>query len=479
MEQVLKHRLFYLISIVFIALNTAAIAMDFVWLNVLPFVLLFAFLVLFKLDTVLLILCFLVPLSVNIDNVGLGLGLSLPDEPLIMLIMCLAVLKFIIYSEYDYAVFKHPITIVILINLLWTFATIFTSELPIVSFKYFLSRFWFVVVFYFLGVMLFRRFVNIPRYFWLYLIPLAFAVLWTLYQHSFYNFEMQYSFEITKPFYVAHGVYGAAIAFFIPATLLFILFPNTFHLNKFSWFAAIGLFGILVVGLIYSYTRASWISIAVAVVALIPLLLRIKFNTILIILFSAIAFFFIFQSEITYLMSKNDDQSSKDFAEHFRSVSNINTDASNAERINRWICAWKMFEERPLVGFGPGTYSFVYAPFQLSQYQTVISTNFGDGGNAHSEYLGPLCETGLPGLITILLMVYFSLSTAFRLYYTASKARVRYMALGILLGLITYYVHGLMNNYSETDKIAILWWGGFAMLTAMDLYHNPQKKQQS
>jgi hypothetical protein len=29
-----------------------------------------------------------------------------------------------------------------------------------------------------------------------------------------------------------------------------------------------------------------------------------------------------------------------------------------------------------------------------------------------------------------------------------------------------------MNNYSETDKIAVLFWGGFAMLTAMDMYHN-------
>jgi O-antigen ligase len=134
-----------------------------------------------------------------------------------------------------------------------------------------------------------------------------------------------------------------------------------------------------------------------------------------------------------------------------------------------------MFEERPVVGFGPGTYSFVYAPFQLSQYKTVISTNFGDGGNAHSEYLGPLCETGLPGLITILMMVYFSLATAFRLFYTAQKARVRYLALALLLAFITYFVHGLMNNYSETDKIAILWWGGFAMLTALDLYHNPQE----
>ncbi|MFN5885448.1 MAG: O-antigen ligase family protein [Bacteroidota bacterium] len=475
MEQALKNKLFYLLCVGFIGLNITAIVFDFVWLSLLPFALLFALLILFSLDTLLFILCFLVPLSINVDNIGGGLGLSLPDEPLVMLIMCLAIFKFIINSEYDYRVFRHPLTIVIILNMLWTLFTVFTSEHPFVSAKFFLSRLWFVVVFYFLGVVLFKKFSNIIRYLWLYLIPLTFAVLWTLYQHSAYNFEMKYSFEITRPFYVAHGVYGAAIAFFIPITLIFILFPERLHINKTAWFGAIGLLLILIVGLIYSYTRASWISIAAAVAALRPLLLRIKFNTILIVLFSAIMLFIVFQSEITYMMSKTDDKSSKDFSEHFRSISNINTDASNAERINRWVCAWKMFEERPVLGFGPGTYSFVYAPFQLSQYKTVISTNFGDGGNAHSEYLGPLCETGLPGLITILMMVYFSLATAFRLFYTAQKARVRYLALALLLAFITYFVHGLMNNYSETDKIAILWWGGFAMLTALDLYHNPQE----
>src|SRR5690606_10072065 len=107
-----------------------------------------------------------------------------------------------------------------------------------------------------------------------------------------------------------------------------------------------------------------------------------------------------------------------------------------------------------------------------SQYQTVISTNFGDVGGVHSEYLGPLCETGLVGFLIILLMVYYALATAFRLYYTAENPRVRYLSLGLLLALITYFVHGVMNNYSETDKIAILWWGGFAMLVAMDLYHS-------
>jgi len=54
-------------------------------------------------------------------------------------------------------------------------------------------------------------------------------------------------------------------------------------------------------------------------------------------------------------------------------------------------------QRTPVFGFGPGTYQFEYGPYQHSTEKTLISTNFGDRGNAHSEYIGPLAEEGLPG----------------------------------------------------------------------------------
>jgi putative inorganic carbon (HCO3(-)) transporter len=474
LQTAVKHRLFYLICVAFIAINTIAIPLDFPWVNLLPFVLLFCFLILFRLDILLLILCFIIPLSVNINDVGFGLGISIPDEPLIMLIMALAVFKFIVHSEYDYKVFKHPISVAIFINLAWVLITCFSSEHPLVSAKYFLSRFWFVVVFYFLGVALFRKFSNIPKYLWLYIIPLCIVVIYSLIQHSKYNLEQQYSFTIQQPFYVGHGVYAAAIAFLLPIIFIYLLYPKTFGLNIISWPTIAGILVLLLVGLFYSYTRAAWISIAVAIAALIPLFLRIRLRSLVIIFITVTAIGLIFSNQIIYLMTRNQDVSSKDFSEHLNSISNIKTDASNAERINRWVCAIEMFKERPVLGWGPGTYMFEYAPFQLAKYRTVISTDFGDGGNSHSEYLNPLCEMGLIGLLSILYLFYQVLNTGFNLFYTAHKPRVRLMALAILLGMITYFIHGLMNNYSETDKIAVLFWGGFAMLTAMDLYHNPK-----
>jgi putative inorganic carbon (hco3(-)) transporter len=146
LQKAVKHRLFYIICVAFIAINVIAIPFEFPWINLLPLLLLFTFLIVFRLDILLLLLCFIIPLSIQIDDVGFGLGISIPDEPLIMLIMALAVFKFIIHSEYDYKVFRHPITIAIFINLAWVLITCFSSEHPFVSFKYFLSRFWFVLM---------------------------------------------------------------------------------------------------------------------------------------------------------------------------------------------------------------------------------------------------------------------------------------------------------------------------------------------
>lgn len=34
---------------------------------------------------------------------------------------------------------------------------------------------------------------------------------------------------------------------------------------------------------------------------------------------------------------------------------------------------------------------------------------------------------------------------------------------------MTYAVHGVMNSFLDSDKIAALWWGFIALIVAMDL----------
>jgi O-antigen ligase len=238
-------------------------------------------------------------------------------------------------------------------------------------------------------------------------------------------------------------------------------------------------FIILTTGLVLSYTRAAWISIIGAAAILVVMLFRVQLRQIVLGAALAGGILAIGWDDIVMGLQQNKQESSDNLNEHVSSISNVSSDASNLERLNRWNCAIELFKERPLVGWGPGTYQFVYAPFQRSKDRTIISTNQGDGGNAHSEYLGPLCEQGIPGTLCVLALLYGISHMSFRLFYSLENWDIRSLVAAGYLGLMTYFIHGVLNNYLDTDKASIPFWGFIAILVSIDLYHNKSSTAQS
>jgi len=117
------------------------------------------------------------------------------------------------------------------------------------------------------------------------------------------------------------------------------------------------------------------------------------------------------------------------------------------------------------MGYGPGTYAFEYAPFQRPENLTIISTNFGDMGNAHSEYLGALAETGFIGMLSLIGVVAAIFFTGITLYHRLSKENKedRIIVLSTIMALSTYFIHAFLNNYLDTDKAAVPIWSICAM----------------
>lgn len=233
-----------------------------------------------------------------------------------------------------------------------------------------------------------------------------------------------------------------------------------------------GVFALLAVALVLSSCRAAWISVVAALMVFVCVLLKIKFKWLLSVGIIMIALFFAFQSQILGALEKNDQDASGDFAENIQSMTNISTDASNLERLNRWNCAFRMFHERPITGWGFGTYQFFYGAFQKQDEKTIISTSSGDMGNAHSEYIGPLAEMGLPGMLLMIVLVSVGIGKGLLVYNKKQKRETKILVLGVTLALITYFVHGVMNNFLDTDKLAVPVWSCFAIITAIDVFHS-------
>jgi O-antigen ligase len=369
----------------------------------------------------------------------------------------------------------HPVSLAIIFHLVWMFVTTLTSELPLVSFKASLARFCFVAVFYFLAILVFEKVKNIKAFVWCYVIPLLVVIGYTTFNHAMAGFTEKAAHTSMVPFYNDHTAYAALIAMFIPLLFGFIADKESKKSTRFWSFIVLVIF---ITAIVLSYTRASWISLVAALLCYLVFVLRIKTSIVFGGITAVVALFLIYQTDIIMSLEQNDEESSTDYASHVQSMSNISTDASNVERINRWHSAFKMHDQRPWFGWGPGTYMFEYAPFQKWSEKTIISTNFGEGGNAHSEYIGPLAEQGFLGPIAFILIGALVIYRASRMIIHSRDKHVKMLAKGLILGLITYWVHGMLNNFLDTEKASVPYWAFIAALVALELYHYRSPEQQ-
>ncbi|MCL2131516.1 MAG: O-antigen ligase family protein, partial [Lentimicrobiaceae bacterium] len=224
------------------------------------------------------------------------------------------------------------------------------------------------------------------------------------------------------------------------------------------------------VGLYLSYSRAAWLSVIVAAGVAGLMLLKIRMRVVAVFSLVLIGLFFAFKADILNELNKNtQESSSNNFGKHVQSITNISSDASNVERLGRWAAVFGMFNEKPLCGFGPGTYQFQYAPYQKPAYRTIITTNAGTGGNAHSEYLGPLAESGVFGTLSVLLLLVAVFGTGIHTYRKAKNQELKMLVLLSVLALTTYYFHGILNNFLDTEKLAIPVFGAMAVIAVCNV----------
>jgi O-antigen ligase len=447
---------------------------EFYWIFLLPLVILIVLLAFYRMEVLILLAVFVTPLSINLQKTNIGIGVSLPAEPIIFGIMLIFFLKLIYEGKFDKAILTHPVTILILLHLIWMCIASAFSTLPVVSIKATLARICFVSVFYFLATQLFRDFKNINRFIWLYTGTLLAVIVYTIAVHASNNFTERSAHSAMTPFYNDHTAYAAVIALFVPVIVAKV-FDTALPMAKRILAVLVTL--IFLTALVDSYTRAAWIGISAALIASFAFLFRIK--TAFVISVAAVLLLAVISqwTAIIIKLENNTEKSSTDYRQHLESISNISTDASNVERVNRWLCALRMFNEKPVFGWGPGTYQFQYAPFQRNDEKTYISTNEGDRGSAHSEYLGPLSEEGFMGMILFMMIAITVVYQNSKYVINTKNKKGKLLAKGIILGLTTYWAHGFLNYFLDTDKASVPFWGFIAALVALQVYHNEPQKQ--
>ncbi len=468
MQFLRQNSLLLIFSVAYIALAGYLILVQQEFLTLASIGLLAVYFATFHMEWTYLGLAFLTPLSVNIEEYTESFGLYIPTEPLLFGMLLLLILRHLKGKVFEDHIWKSPIVWAVGFHVAWTFITSITSTMPSVSFKFLLAKLWFIVPVLLFGPTVFKNSKNVKVFIWLLVVGMVISICYTLTIHASYSFGEKEGHWVMWPFFKDHTIYGSAVAFVTP--LIFGLYFHKKHgplMQVTLWILIL----IVMLGLYFSYTRAAWLSVVAAIGVLIAIKLRIKFSLIATIVgIAGITLFFSWDSIQMELARNKQEHTTEDFGEKLQSATNVTTDASNLERLNRWDCAIAMFKEKPVVGFGPGTYAFEYARFQKPENLTIISTNFGTLGNAHSEYLGPLSEMGLLGMVSIILIVIAIFYKGITLYlkWPPEDREMRTIILSMILSLVTYFVHGILNNYLDTDKAAIPIWGFCAAFIALE-----------
>lgn len=423
-------------------------------------------------DESLALMALATPFAVDYALIG-NMSLSMPVEPMMIVFTVVFLFQELLMRSYDKRVLRHPVSILIMLSLVWMVFTSIVSLKPVESFKYTAVRLWFVIPFFYATAQSFQKVRHIRLFYWAYALSLSVVVVITTVKTMQRFGELQMLHHVMQPFYNDHTAYGCILALMLPLAAYFALEPRT---RLWKRIVAVSLTVLLLVGLGLSYCRAAWISVVGAIAVYLLVRIGVRMRWLVISAALLLGIFFAFQDDIMYELGKNKQDSSFTLADQVKSISNISTDASNLERLNRWNAAFRMWKDQPLTGIGPGAYQFIYGPYQRSDMMTIISTNDGDMGNAHSEYIGPLTEQGVPGALLMLAIFVATFVTGERVYRTAVDRRKGHLALVLAVSLFTYYVHGIMNNFLDTDKLSVPFWALTAAIVAIDIV--TEKKPQ-
>lgn len=388
----------------------------------------------------------LLPWSVDVDFGAWNL--TAPSEPLVAVVGLALVWVALRQPARLWQLFSTGI--VLPLSLLWivwmAVAAGFSTMLP-VSLKYWLveaGQWWVFAVGMALWPGMWLR--VLPFFLW----SMLGVGVYTVVHHAMFHFRADQALLAPMPFFPDHTLYAAVLAmlvFYVPMT------PKEGLGNsagiRVQWAMAL----VFTLALVISTCRAAVISLGVAGAVYAAWYWR---KRPVMTLFGGLLLLFM---GYAYLSHKAQGTA----------------DVSYRERLNRWDCAASMLQARPWTGFGPGTFPFQYLPFQRSEKMTRISVQqvltergphtYGRGGGAHSEYWQAAAELGWPGAVLWVGLVFGSLWAGGRQALRSSTPGARRLALFATLGLVTFFVHVLANNFLHDGRIAALVWGGMAWLS--------------
>jgi O-antigen ligase len=400
--------------------------------------------------------------SVEMSIAG-GAALAIPAEPLAMLLAAASVFHLLQHIKDFWGYKEQPLFWLVALWCLSLIVSTALSSMWQVSAKYtFMQLVYVAVGALAVPIVLQQSIERLKSAAWWFVLPALFFGVFSVINLLPYQFNPGAAANIAQPFFSDHTVFSAAVSLILP--LLFLQHKINLARYNFLFF----ILGFLLLFSVYiSSSRGAWAGLIVAFLFFFFIQVKGKLWHLAGIAVVLLALAFFNQETIERKIFTNQHISraaESNLQQQALSAANITSDVSNLERLNRWKCAWRMGLEKPLFGYGPGTYQFQYLPWQRDEDMTYISvtspynTVQGRGGSAHSEYFLALSENGFTGLILYVALQLAMLFAFYGVWYGRLTSAEKYFALAVYLGLLTYTIHGLFNNFLNQAQMGLTWW---------------------
>lgn len=424
-----------------------------------------------KTEQLFWLLIFLIPFSTELQ-ITASLGLDFPDEPLMLVLTGMALLKFL-HQPGSFPKFLKtaPLFFLVVLMMAWSFLSASYAENPLLGYKFFLARIWYIVPFVILPQVLLNSQTRIRKMALYLLVPICFLALQTLIRHSFYGF----SFELVKktifPFFRNHVNYSAMLVCLLPvAWSMYQLTPNE---NKRKvWIKRGMILGL--VALVFAYSRGAWLALLLSIVVYYVVLNKWMKQLLIATVVLLMSITVWLATDYHYMRFAPDHDRTifhTDIKEHLAATVTLK-DVSNAERFYRWVAGFNMVVERPITGFGPNSFYSQYKAYTVNRFQTWVSDN-PEHSTVHNYFLLTMCEQGLVGLLLFCALYFGMLIKAQNLYHGFQNQFFSQVALCIALVLSMLGVINFMSDMIETDKLGSLFWLCLGLLLLLD-----QKQQE-
>ncbi|MBV9987670.1 MAG: O-antigen ligase family protein [Chitinophagaceae bacterium] len=406
------------------------------------------------------------PLSTEL-NITPQLGTDFPDELLLLLLTGITIVKCIHRPQwFPRAVSTHPLFFILILYLLWVLVSCICAIDPLPAFKYLLAKSWYIIPFVILPQKLLRSKQSIRLMAVCLVTPMLFVVVQTLFRHAFYSFSFESIKYILKPFFRNHVNYSSMLVCLLAiGWAIWKLTPVGDPKRKWVMYALfVGL-----IGLYFAYSRGAWIALAAGIFAAWAIRKRVMELVVLVAVIGMLISTAWLATDQHYMRFAPDHDRTifhTDFGEHMAATVNMK-DISTAERFYRWIAGARMLAERPVTGFGPGSFYNHYRPYTVRRFETWVSDN-PEHSTVHNYFLLTATEQGLIGLGLFCLLYFGMLMHVQRLYHQLQDRFYKTIALTTGIVLVMTGVINFMSDMIETDKIGSLFWLALGMIILLE-----------